>query len=122
TCGDEGFSVLTGSEFLILVGLQMGVQGCVGGLHNICPRIAVELYDAFKRGDLERARERQRALAELWQIFTCGNVWGAFDEALRYLGICDRATGAPYITALTETEREKVRALIDCHVGAPVGS
>jgi 4-hydroxy-tetrahydrodipicolinate synthase len=122
TRDDPNFSVLTGSEFLILIGLQMGVQGCVGGLHNICPRIAVELYDAFQRGDLATARERQLALTDLWQIFTCGNVWGAFDEALRYLGICDRATGAPYITALTETEREKVHALIDRHVGAPVSS
>ena len=39
TADDPGFSVLTGSEFLILVALQMGVHGCVGGLHNLCPTL-----------------------------------------------------------------------------------
>ena len=98
TAGDPGFSVLTGSEFLILVALQMGVHGCVGGLHNLCPHLAVELYDAFRRGDLETARARQQALIDTWQVFTYGQIWGAFDESLRWLGICERATGAPYVT------------------------
>lgn len=117
--GDENFSILTGSEFLILVGLQMGIDGCVGGLHNLCPRLAVELYESFRRGDLETAAERQRALTETWQIFNYGHVWGAFDEALRYLNLCDRATGAPYITPLTENERASVHAILRRHLGPP---
>jgi len=85
----ENFSILTGSEFLIVVGLQMGCDGFVGGLHNLCPHVAVALYQAFCRGNLEEARDLQRDLVEIWQLFRYGDIWGAFDEALRCLGIAE---------------------------------
>jgi dihydrodipicolinate synthase/N-acetylneuraminate lyase len=113
---DGNFSILTGSEFLIVVGLQMGCRGFVGGLHNVCPHIAVELYNAFRAGDLEMARQRQQSLIEAWQIFKYGAIWGAFDEALRWLGLCERATGAPYVTALTAEERSAVHSILEKHV------
>jgi len=116
TSGEEDFSVLTGSEFLIVVALQMGCSGFVGGLHNVCPHMAVELYDAYCSGDLRRARELQKDLINTWQIFKYGNIWGAFDEALRYLGLADRATGAPYLSRLTPEETLKVHDILDRYV------
>jgi 4-hydroxy-tetrahydrodipicolinate synthase len=110
---DKGFSVLTGNEFLMLVGLQAGCSGVVGGLHNVCPHLAVTLYDAFCAGDLETARDLQRDLAQTWQLFQYGQVWGGFDEALRYLKIADRATGAPYISKLTAQEADEVHIIVD---------
>ncbi|HWB98196.1 MAG TPA: hypothetical protein VG672_15890, partial [Bryobacteraceae bacterium] len=58
----------------------------------------------------------QQDLIATWQVFTRGSVWGAFDEALRHLGICDRATGHPYLTKLTEAEAAEVRAILDHYV------
>lgn len=110
------FSILTGSEFLIVVALQMGCDGFVGGLHNVCPHLAVELYDAFTRGDLLSAREKQQTLIETWQIFKHGAIWGAFDEALRWLGIAERATAAPYVTPLSSEEQFAVRAILEKYV------
>jgi 4-hydroxy-tetrahydrodipicolinate synthase len=117
---DVEFSIFTGSEFLIFAALQTGCHGCVGGLHNICPRIAVELYDAFRAGDLATARQRQQTLIKAWQIFKYGDIWGAFDEALRWLGICDGATAAPYRTILSENDRASVRAILEEHVRSSV--
>jgi len=116
TSGEEGFSVLTGSEFLIVVALQMGCSGFVGGLHNLCPHMAVELYETYCSGDLQKARELQKDLINTWQIFKYGSIWGAFDEALRYLGLADRATGAPYVSRLTPDETLKVRNILDRYV------
>jgi 4-hydroxy-tetrahydrodipicolinate synthase len=107
------FSVLTGSEFLIPLHLRMGCDGFVGGLHNLCPHMAVALYNAFRSGDQKRADELQADLAATWQLFRRGSIWGAFDEALRYLGICNRATGSPYVTALSESERNEVREIVE---------
>ena len=107
---------LTGSEFLIVVSMQMGCVGFVGGLHNICPQIAVALYRAFLSGDMEQTRKLQRDLTATWQIFRYGNIWGAFDEALRYLGIAQRATGAPYISKVTTEEAQIIRATLDEYV------
>jgi 4-hydroxy-tetrahydrodipicolinate synthase len=114
--GSDNFSILTGSEFLIVVGLQMGCDGFVGGLHNLCPHLAVALYQAFSSGQLEKARQYQRDLALAWNVFQYGSIWGGFDEALRYLGIAERATGAPYATCLNAEDASKVHALIDRYV------
>lgn len=118
----ENFSIFTGSEFLIVAALQLGCKGFVGGLHNITPHLAVALYDAFERGDLNAAREHQQSLIEAWRIFTHGAIWGAFDEALRWLGICERATGAPYDTAVTDAEREAIHAILATHARPFVGT
>jgi len=112
----EDFSILTGSEFLIVVGLQMGCDGFIGGLHNICPHMAVALWDAFRRGDIAAAKRLQQDLIATWEMFRLGNIWGAFDEALRYLGLADRATGSPYVSKLSGNEKAKVRSIIDQYV------
>lgn len=113
---DPNFSVLTGHEFLILVGLQMGCDGFVGGLHNLCPHMAVALYRAFQAGNLEEAAKLQEDLIGTWQLFRKGSIWGAFDEALRHLGIAERGTGAPYVTEMNEADRQAVRAILDQYV------
>jgi dihydrodipicolinate synthase/N-acetylneuraminate lyase len=110
------FSILTGSEFLIVVGLQMGCDGFIGGLHNICPHMAVALYRAFEKGDLDKARALQRDLAATWELFRYGNIWGAFDESLRYLGLAESATGAPYVSNIPPDEALKVRKILDEYV------
>ena len=112
---DPQFTIFTGSEFLIVVALQMGCHGFVGGLHNLCPHLAVGLYKAFQAGDLATARQRQQDLIETWQLFKYGSIWGAFDEALRWLGICERATGEPYVSRLTADERDRVHAILAKH-------
>ncbi len=123
--GEADFSILSGSEFLMQVVLEMGCQGVVGGLFNLCPRMAVECYEAVVAGERNRARELQRYLIETWQVFRRGAIWGAFDEALRYLELCDRATGRPYVTELTVEERAEVHAILDQYVkpyrAAPAG-
>ena len=113
---DPGFPVLTGSEFLIVVAMQMGCAGFVGGLHNICPDLAVALYESFRAGDVERARQLQQDIIATWNLFRYGNIWGAFDEALRYLGIWERATGKPYVTQMSEGNRQAVRNILDAYV------
>lgn len=117
----ESFSILTGSEFLILVALQMGCDGFVGGLHNICPHMAVALYRAYCRGDVKGARKLQRDLAATWELFRYGHIWGAFDEALRYLKLAQCATGAPYVSKLTPEEVTGVHAILDRYVKPYLG-
>ncbi|HWQ54993.1 MAG TPA: dihydrodipicolinate synthase family protein [Bryobacteraceae bacterium] len=114
--GDREFAVLTGSEFLVVMGLQMGCDGCVGGLYNLNPHMAVALYDAWIAGDMVRAAKLQQDVIATWQLFRRGHIWGAFDEALRHLGICERATGSPYVTVMTEEDRQWVRDILDRYV------
>lgn len=109
---DEGFSVLTGSEGLLLVSLQMGCHGSIGGLHNVCPELVVECDRAFRAGDLVRAKAMQDAMIRICEIFRYGAIWGGFDEALRYLGICEQASAAPFTSAISPEEAERVRTVL----------
>ena len=109
---DDDFSVLTGSEGLLLVSLRMGCHGSIGGLHNVCPELVVECDRAFQAGDLKRAKAMQDAMIRVAEIFRYGAIWGGFNEALRYLGICEQASVEPFTTALSAEEAERVRTIL----------
>ena len=109
---NEDFSILLGTEFLITIGLILGADGVIGGLHNICPKIAVELYNAVIKKEYERAYELQERLIKLWDIFKYGDIWGGFEVALRFLGICDKVTAEPFKSIEDKKEVEKVESIL----------
>ena len=109
----RSFSVFTGTESLMLAGLEAGCSGSIAGLHNICPQLAVALYKAYCHGDLEAARNLQHDLDEVCHVFQYGDVWGGFEEALRYLGLADRVVGAPYDSKLTAAEAKQIHTIVD---------
>jgi 4-hydroxy-tetrahydrodipicolinate synthase len=57
--GDR-FALMAGLDDVALEGLILGASGWVSGLTSAFPQESVALYDAFKRGDLEEAREIYR--------------------------------------------------------------
>jgi N-acetylneuraminate lyase len=57
---DNGrFQVMHGFDEILLCGLALGVTAAVGSTYNYMPSVYLELIDAFSKGDMERARERQ---------------------------------------------------------------
>jgi 4-hydroxy-tetrahydrodipicolinate synthase len=111
----QNFTILLGTEFLIPIGLMMGADGIVGGLHNIAPKIAVSTYEAVQRKDYEKAFELAHKLSKLWSIFEYGNIWGGFEAALQILGICDKVTASPY-SSLSPSEKAKVKLILKEHL------
>ena len=108
----KDFSILLGTEFLITIGLMLGADGVIGGLHNICPKIAVDLYNAVMKKEYERAYELQERLIKLWDIFKYGDIWGGFEVALRFLGICNKVTAEPFRSIEDKKEIEKVERIL----------
>ena len=108
----KDFSILLGTEFLITIGLILGADGVIGGLHNICPKIAVDLYNAVMKKEYERAYELQERLIKLWDIFRYGDIWGGFEVALKFLGICDKITAEPFKSIEDKKEVEKVESIL----------
>jgi 4-hydroxy-tetrahydrodipicolinate synthase len=111
------FSVLLGTEFLIPVGLLMGADGIIGGLHNIAPRLAVDAYQAVQKGETDKALELSQKLCMLAKIFDYGEIWGGFEAALQYLKICEKITAEPYFAPSSE-EKSKVNTLLDSLLGS----
>ena len=55
----EDMHVLTGREEMLFPCLVMGGKGCMTATTGILPEIMVAIYDAWKTGDYDRARELQ---------------------------------------------------------------
>jgi 4-hydroxy-tetrahydrodipicolinate synthase len=58
-CGDR-YHILAGLDDVALEELMLGACGWVSGLTNAFPAESIALWDAFKAGDLEKAREIYR--------------------------------------------------------------
>ncbi|MBE6569615.1 MAG: N-acetylneuraminate lyase [Ruminococcaceae bacterium] len=52
-------NVLNGPDEMLICGLTMGADGGIGTTYNIMPGWYCELYDAFRAGKFEKAREIQ---------------------------------------------------------------
>ena len=55
-CGSS-FAVISGDDFTTLPMYALGGRGCISVTANIAPGLSAALWDAWKAGDLERARE-----------------------------------------------------------------
>lgn len=55
-CGDR-ITVLSGDDFTNLTLLALGGKGAISVTANVCPRDMAELFNAWERGDIPRARE-----------------------------------------------------------------
>ena len=83
------FRVFTGSDTMLLVSLVMGGAGTICGAANVAPAWVVEIYEAFRKGDLHRARERQDHLTTLVMSLRGGVFPAAIKAALDLQGICE---------------------------------
>ncbi|HMA05219.1 MAG TPA: 4-hydroxy-tetrahydrodipicolinate synthase [Methanomicrobiales archaeon] len=64
---DQNFSVISGDDNLTLPILELGGVGVISVAANVEPRLMVEMYEAFKKGNLARAREIHSKLGPLFK-------------------------------------------------------
>jgi dihydrodipicolinate synthase/N-acetylneuraminate lyase len=105
------FTFLVGTELLMPVAFILGIDGVVGGAHNVAPLFAVELYKAVLDKDYPRAFEMSARLGKVCEIFQYGEIWGGFEAAMSYLGIAEKVVASPYQGA-NEEEHKKVEAIL----------
>ena len=109
--GDK-ISVLAGTGDLILSTLLLGGKGAIVGVAIFAPEMAVDLYNAYKSGNMERARELQLKLTLLNEVVIKKfNQLSATKEALKLRG---KPGGLPRLPALPLSEggRETIRQVL----------
>src|SRR6516162_10230304 len=82
----ERFSVLMGRDTLIFPALMFGARGAVPATGNIAPALLVEIYEAFRGGDLEASKAAQLRLNPLRLALTLCTPPGGVKAALALLG------------------------------------
>jgi 4-hydroxy-2-oxoglutarate aldolase len=113
----EDFAVLTGNGSALYPALCVGAKGGILAVGCIAPRLAVAVYEAFKDGEHERAREMQKRLT----IATRGVLGrygiGGLKAALDMLGYRGGRVRAPLLCASEDARREIAQVLKE--VGLP---
>jgi 4-hydroxy-tetrahydrodipicolinate synthase len=64
---EENFKVISGDDNMTLPLLQLGGVGVISVAANVEPKLMVEMYEAFRKGNLTRAREVNAKLGPLYK-------------------------------------------------------
>jgi 4-hydroxy-2-oxoglutarate aldolase len=105
------FQILTGSASMLFPSTVLGAVGAILALASPLPDLCVTVFDAARRGDLEKARELESAILPASKIIVsqCGiaGVKYAMDQA-GYRGGLPR----PPLLPLREEQRQAIRTLM----------
>ena len=107
------WSLLSGPEEKLFDTLQLGGHGGVNGGANIFPALYVKLCEAFKAGNIERARELQKQIQRVSDsLYRVGKYSSSIIKgikcALACRGICDDFMAEPFHRFRAE-ERDLVK-------------
>ena len=108
--GDR-ISIFTGSDAMTFTNLEFGGSGGVIGVANVAPKLASAIFDEFKRGDLEAAREAQLKLLPAIEAIGVGRFPAGLKEAMKVIGMPVGAVKSP-LQQLTSDEQKRVAALL----------
>jgi 4-hydroxy-tetrahydrodipicolinate synthase len=95
---DRPFAVFIGRDHMILEALKLGAAGAVTACANVAPRLFVDLYRAFRAGNLVEAARLQALVDPLRQTFNLHTFPAVIKEAMSMIGYpagpCRKPVGA----------------------------
>lgn len=92
----EDFVVLSGNDSLILWNLMAGGSGGIAGCANVYPEVMVSIYENFKAGNIEKARQAQDSIRSFRGCFKHGNPNTIVKAAVDMLGYPVGKCRAPF--------------------------
>jgi len=107
------FCVLQASDALQVVTWAMGGKGGIVAIANLIPDIFMEMWNAFQRGDLARARELQLQILPLNAVTYAEGHPGPLKRALELVGRPAGSPRPPIYPVMEETEKKLQAVLKD---------
>jgi 4-hydroxy-tetrahydrodipicolinate synthase len=108
----DRFNVLQGRDTLIYQALIFGARGAIPATGNIAPRLLVEIYESFQRGDHTTAMAAQKRLTPIRLALTLGTAPGGVKAALALMGMSIGPSRAP-INPLPPEKQQKMKAALE---------
>jgi 4-hydroxy-tetrahydrodipicolinate synthase len=109
--GDK-ISVFAGTADVALPSLMLGASGAVIAVANVFPKMCSDLYEAFRKGDYEKASSLQRRISHLDEVLVKRhNQLSAIKEALRVLGLPAGYPRRPALPLKSEEKKEIENAI-----------
>lgn len=107
----KDFVVLTGNGSALYPALCVGARGAILAVGCIAPRLSVAIYEAFRAGEHERAREMQQRLTRLTRGVSGSYGISGLKAALDMLGYAGGRVRAP-LSDISEEARREIRAVL----------
>jgi len=108
--GDR-ISIFTGSDAMAFTSLEFGGSGGVIGVANVAPKLASAVFDEFKSGNLEAARQAQMRLLPVIEAIGVGRFPAGLKEAMKLIGMPVGSVMKP-LQSLTTREKEEVAGFL----------
>ncbi|MCP1316010.1 MULTISPECIES: 4-hydroxy-tetrahydrodipicolinate synthase [unclassified Halomonas] len=110
----DDFAVFTGTDSMILWTLMAGGDGAVAATTNAVPDVVMTIWNAWKAGDFETAREAQEKLRPLRSAFALGTMPSVLKTAATLLGMPAGPARSP-VQALTPEALEKLKKALEVY-------
>ena len=109
TSRDE-FSVLSGSDSLILKALKLGATGAISATSNLLTTNNVQIYKQFIAGNLDKAEQWQQSLEEFRRILKYASTPSVLKQSLSLAGI---DVGLPRLPVLPVTSPDDNQDIVN---------
>lgn len=114
-CG-RPVAMLSSFTMSLMASVIVGADGAISGMGSVAADLQVELFDAVRAGNLERARSVNDRLEAMVSVFYAPpflDMHNRMKEALAMLGRIRRAVVRPPLQPISDHERLKIRAALD---------
>ena len=105
------FKVFMGRDTVIFGALMYGAAGAIAASANVAPKLTVDIYNAYKNGEYDKAKMYQQELAPFRMAFDLGSFPVVVKEALDMMGLPAGKCRMP-IMPLSQTNRNKLREIL----------
>lgn len=105
------FSVLAGTDSLILWTLIAGGKGAIAATANIAPKLVVSIYELWRMGRLAEAQKQQNQLRPIRAAIQEGTLPSALKETMTLLGLPAGRARAP-VSPIDDRVKEALLGLI----------
>ncbi|MFC0215328.1 4-hydroxy-tetrahydrodipicolinate synthase [Paenibacillus chartarius] len=112
---DSDFSVLAGTDSLILPTLMAGGKGAIAATANVLPETVVAIYENWKSGRFHEAQQAQDLLKPLRAAMSWGTLPSVLKEAMNLIGLPAGPARLP-VEAISEQTRQELVRLIRQYV------
>lgn len=103
---EEEFSVLSGSDSLILKALDEGATGAIAATSNLLTNLDVSIYQHWLLNNRKEAEEAQNSLEELRRVLKFGSIPSVLKKAMELAGIPVGTARLPVIEPSEEVVQE----------------
>ena len=103
---DEGAVVFNGPDEQLIAGLATGAVGGIGGTYGAMPELYMEIYNCFRNGDMEKARDINNECCRIIYRLCSGkgNMYAMIKQVMRLRGAPDIGSVREPLLPLTESD------------------